>query len=139
MNKVFLIGRLTRDPELRYTESNVPVASFTLAINRNHTNQDGEREADFINIIAWKKQAENIKNYIKKGSQIAVDGRIQTRSYEKDGQKHYVTEVVVDSIQFLESKQETTKDANQEDPFSEMGKKVEVEDYFKVDENDLPF
>ena len=110
MNKVFLIGRLTRDPELRYTESNIPVASFTLAINRNHTNQDGEREADFINIIAWKKQAENIK-----------------------------TEVVVDSIQFLESKQETTKDANQEDPFSEMGKKVEVEDYFKVDENDLPF
>lgn len=137
MNKVFLIGRLTRDPELRYTESNVPVASFTLAINRNHTNQDGEREADFINIIAWKKQAENIKNYIKEGSQIAVDGRIQTRSYEKDGQKHYVTEVVVDSIQFLESKQETT--ANQEDPFSEMGKKVEVEDYFRVDENDLPF
>ena len=136
MNKVFLIGRLTRDPELRYTESNVPVATFSIAVNRNFTNQAGEREADFINIIAWKKQAENVKNYIKKGSQVAIDGRIQTRSYERDGQKHYVTEVVAESIQFLESKQETT--ANQEDPFSEMGKKVE-EDYFRVDENDLPF
>ena len=100
MNKVFLIGRLTRDPELRYTGSNIPVATFSIAVNRNFTNQSGEREADFINIIVWRKQAENIKNYVKKGSQVAIDGRIQTRNYEQDGVKRYVTEVVADNVQF---------------------------------------
>ena len=82
MNKVFLIGRLTRDPELRYTGSNTAVASFSLAVNRNFTNQSGEREADFINIVVWRKQAENVKNYLSQGSQVAIDGRIQTRSYD---------------------------------------------------------
>ena len=95
MNKVFLIGRLTRDPELRYTGSNVAVASFSLAVNRHFTNQAGEREADFINIVVWRKQAENVKNYLTQGSQVAIDGRIQTRSYDgEDGKKRYVTEVV---------------------------------------------
>lgn len=103
MNKVFLIGRLTRDPELRYTSSNVAAASFTVAVNRNFTNQNGERDADFINVIAWRKTAENIKNYLTKGSQIAIDGRIQTRSYDaQDGTKRYVTEVVADNVQFLD-------------------------------------
>ncbi len=105
MNKVFLIGRLTRDPELRYTGSNIPTATFSVAVNRNFTNQAGEREADFINIIVWRKQAENCKNYLSKGSQVAIEGRIQTRNYDgQDGQKHYVTEVVADNVEFLGSR-----------------------------------
>ncbi len=105
MNKVFLIGRLTRDPELRYTGSNVPVTTFSLAVNRPFSNQAGEREADFINIVVWRKQAENVKNYMSKGSQVAIDGRIQTRTYDdQNGQKHYVTEVVADNVEFLGSR-----------------------------------
>ena len=102
MNKVFLIGRLTRDPELRYTGNNTAVASFSVAVNRNFTNQAGEREADFINVVVWRKQAENVKNYLSQGSQVAIDGRIQTRSYDdNNGQKRYVTEVVADNVEFL--------------------------------------
>ncbi|MFA7689085.1 MAG: single-stranded DNA-binding protein, partial [Bacilli bacterium] len=105
MNKACLVGRLTRDPELRYTGSNIPVATFTVAINRTYTNQSGEREADFINIVVWRKQAENVKNYLNQGSLVSVEGRIQTRSYDaQDGSKRYVTEVVADSVQFLETK-----------------------------------
>ena len=105
MNKVFLIGRLTRDPELRYTGSNTAVATFSLAVNRNFTNASGEREADFINIVVWRKQAENVKNYLSQGSQVAIDGRIQTRSYDdQNGQKRYVTEVVADNVEFLGSR-----------------------------------
>ena len=105
MNKVVLIGRLTRDPELRYTGSNIPVATFSLAVNRNFTNQQGEREADFINIEVWRKQAENVKNYLSQGSQVAIDGRIQTRTYDdQNGQRRYITEVVADNIEFLGSK-----------------------------------
>lgn len=105
MNKVVLIGRLTRDPELRYTGSNTPVATFSLAVNRNFTNQNGEREADFINIVVWRKQAENVKNFLTQGSQVAVEGRIQTRTYDgQDGQKRYITEVVADNVEFLGSK-----------------------------------
>ena len=109
MNKVVLIGRLTRDPELRYTGSNTAVASFSLAVNRNFTNQQGEREADFINIVVWRKQAENVKNYLSQGSQVAVEGRIQTRSYDdNNGQKRYITEVVADNVEFLGSKNSST-------------------------------
>lgn len=105
MNKVFLIGRLTRDPELRYTGSNIPTATFSIAVNRNFTNQAGEREADFINVIVWRKQAENCKNYLIKGSQVAIEGRIQTRNYDgQDGKKVYVTEVVADNVEFLGSR-----------------------------------
>ena len=105
MNKVVLIGRLTRDPELRYTGSNTPVATFSLAVNRNFSNQNGEREADFINIVVWRKQAENVKNYLTQGSQVAVEGRIQTRTYDdQNGQKRYITEVVADNVEFLGSK-----------------------------------
>lgn len=104
MNKVVLVGRLTRDPELRYTGNNTPVASFTLAVNRPFTTQSGEREADFINIVVWRKQAENVKNYLTQGSQAAVEGRIQTRSYDgEDGKKRYITEVVADNVEFLSS------------------------------------
>ena len=105
MNKVVLIGRLTRDPELRYTGNNIPSATFSIAVNRNFTNQAGEREADFINIVVWRKQAENCKNYLTIGSQVAIEGRIQSRSYDgQDGKKVYVTEVVADNVEFLGSK-----------------------------------
>ena len=114
MNKVFLIGRLTRDPELRYTGNNTPVATFSLAVNRNFTNQSGEREADFINIVVWRKQAENVKNYLNQGSQVAIDGRIQTRSYDgNDGQKRYVTEIVADNVEFLGSKNSSNNSTKQ--------------------------
>src|SRR5699024_3813871 len=104
MNRVVLVGRLTRDPDLRYTASGVAVANFTVAANRPFRNQQGEQEADFINCVVWRKTAENLANYMKKGSMIGVDGRIQTRSYEdKDGKMVYVTEVVAETIQFLES------------------------------------
>ena len=113
MNKVFLIGRLTKDPELRYTGSNTAVATFTLAVNRNFSNQQGEREADFINVVVWRKQAENVKNYLTQGSQAAVDGRIQTRSYDdNNGQKRYVTEVVADNVEFLGSKNSSNNSNN---------------------------
>ena len=104
MNKAFLIGRLTRDPELRYSSSNTAVVNFTIAIDRQYTNKDGQRETDFIRVVAYNKQAENIKKFITKGSLVAVDGRIQTGSYEKDGQRVYTTDVVADNVQFLESK-----------------------------------
>lgn len=105
MNKVVLIGRLTRDPELRYTGNNTAVATFTLAVNRPFSNQQGDREADFINIVVWRKQAENVKNYLSQGSQAAVEGRLQTRSYDdNNGQKRYVTEVIADNVEFLGSK-----------------------------------
>ena len=157
MNKVFLIGRLTRDPELRYTGSNTPVATFSIAINRNFTNSQGEREADFINIVVWRKQAENVKNYLQQGSQVAIDGRIQTRNYEdKEGQKRYVTEVVADNVEFLGSKNSAnnsnTKKDNDEptpydfgdkeepkgtdvesNPFADFGSSIEISD------DELPF
>lgn len=108
MNKVFLIGRLARDPELRYTGNNTPVASFTIAVNRTFSNQAGEREADFINCVIWRKQAENVKNYLSQGSQVAVEGRIQVRSYDdQNGQKRYVTEVIADNVEFLGSKKDS--------------------------------
>ena len=155
MNKVFLIGRLTRDPELRYTSTNLPVASFTVAVNRTFTNQSGEREADFINIVVWRKQAENIKNYLKQGSQIAIDGRLQTRSYDgEDGKKRYVTEVIADNVQFLDSRSNRS-DSNESnfsgvtpssfsdetvqttdmksDPFADFGSSIEIND------DELPF
>jgi single-strand DNA-binding protein len=103
MNRVVLVGRLTRDPELKYTPSGVAVATFTLAVNRTFTNAQGEREADFINCVVWRKPAENVANFLKKGSLAGVDGRVQSRSYDgQDGKRVYVTEVVAESVQFLE-------------------------------------
>ena len=105
MNKAILVGRLTRDPELRNTNSGVAVVSFTVAVNRPFTSNSGEREADFINCIAFNKQAENLSRYIKKGGLVGVEGRIQSRSYTaQDGSKRYVTEVVCENVQFLEPK-----------------------------------
>ena len=104
MNRVELIGRITRDPELRYTSSNIATARFTLAVNRPFQSQNGEQGTDFISVVVWRKQAENVKKYVSKGSLVAVEGRIQTGSYEKDGQRIYTTDVVADSVQFLETK-----------------------------------
>lgn len=104
LNRVILIGRLTRDPELKYIPSGTPVATFTLAVNRPFTNKMGEREADFVPIVVWRKQAENCANYLSKGSLVAVDGRLQVRSYEQDGQRRYVTEVVAEDVRFLDGR-----------------------------------
>ncbi|HFR3187000.1 single-stranded DNA-binding protein [Streptococcus suis] len=106
INNVVLVGRLTRDVELRYTPSNQAVATFTLAVNRNFKNQStGEREADFINCVLWRQQAENLANWTKKGHLIGITGRIQTRSYDnQQGQRVYVTEVVAESFQVLEKR-----------------------------------
>ena len=149
LNRVVLVGRLTRDPELRYTGSGVAVANGNIACNRPFKNQQGEQEADFINFVVWKKPAENLVNYMKKGSQIGIDGRVQTRSYEgKDGNMVYVTEVVADSIQFLESKggqqsqqqsqnvqwnQQQGQFQQQNNPIQGSGKQVDISD------SDLPF
>ncbi len=108
MNKVILMGRLTRDPEIRYTQtSNTVVASFSLAVNRRFAKQGEERQADFINIVAWSKLGEFCSKYFKKGQQVGVVGRIQTRTWDDDqGQKHYVTEVVAEEAYFADSKKE---------------------------------
>ncbi|OEF99671.1 single-stranded DNA-binding protein [Vulcanibacillus modesticaldus] len=143
LNRVILIGRLTKDPELRYTPSGVAVATFTLAVNRNYTNQQGQREADFINIVTWRGLAENVANYVKKGRLVAVEGRIQTRNYENnDGKRVYVTEVVADNVRFLESNQnrsefhgspDSKNDRFDNDPFINDGSPIDISD------DDLPF
>ena len=114
MNKVILIGRLTRDPELRFTPANgVAVATFTLAVDRPFLNQKGEREADFIKIVTWRKLAENCGNMLKKGRLVGVCGRLQVRSYDaQDGQRRYVTEVVADEVQFLDRPKEAASDVD---------------------------
>lgn len=105
INSVCLVGRLTRDPELKYTGNNIAVASFSLAVNRNFKDANGERETDFINCVIWRQQAENLANWAKKGALIGITGRIQTRSYEnQQGQRVYVTEVVAENFQMLESR-----------------------------------
>lgn len=105
MNKVLLTGRLAKEPELRYTQSGTAVATFTLAVNRRFTNQNGEREADFINCVAWQKSAEFIANYFRKGQEMALEGRLQVRTYDgNDGQRRWVTEVVADQIEFVGGK-----------------------------------
>lgn len=112
INRTVLVGRLTADPQYRVTPSGVQVASFTLAINRNFTNQQGERDCDFINCIVFRKQAVNVNQYLSKGKLAGIVGRLQTRSYEnKEGQKVYVTEVVCDNVQFLEPK-DSQNDSN---------------------------
>lgn len=104
INNVVLVGRMTRDAELRYTQSNIAVATFTLAVNRNFKNENGGREADFINCVIWRQQAENLANWAKKGSLIGISGSIQTRNYEnQQGQRVYVTEVLASNFQLLES------------------------------------
>ncbi|MCI6265231.1 MAG: single-stranded DNA-binding protein [Erysipelotrichaceae bacterium] len=170
MNKAILIGRLTRDPELRYTSSNRAVCQFTVAIDRPFTNQaSGQREADFINVVAWDKTGENVGKYMTKGRLIAVEGRIQTRNYENnEGRKVYVTEVIASNVQFLESRnasqntgnmgfdsipeppvEKTPYDFAEENPSSTKQPTMNVEDekdpfasfgeQIEISDNDLPF
>src|SRR5699024_2500238 len=155
INRTVLAARLVRDTEIRYTSNGVAVSNFTLACNRPFKNQDGEQEADFIQCVAWRKQAENIANYMKKGSLVGIDGRIQTRSYEgQDGKMVYVTEVLAESIQFLESRnssgntnssnqqsyqqnnqqyQQSQPQAQQSNPFEQQGQAIDI------NSDDLPF
>ncbi|MCG1890921.1 MAG: single-stranded DNA-binding protein [Kluyvera cryocrescens] len=105
LNRVVLVGRLTKDPEFRTTPNGVEVATFTLAVNRTFTNAQGEREADFINVVVFRKQAKNVNDYLSKGSLAGVDGRVQSRNYENnEGRRVFVTEVIADSVQFLDTK-----------------------------------
>ena len=121
MNKVILIGRLTKDPELKKTNSGLSYVQFNLAVNRNYTNKSGEKQADFINCVVWRTQADNLVKYIKKGGLIGVEGEIQTRTYDdKNGIKKYITEVLCNSIEFLESKSQQSKTSY--DPFEEIAK-----------------
>jgi single-strand DNA-binding protein len=152
LNRVVLVGRLTKNPELKYTPNGVAVASITLAVNRPFKNGQGERDADFIQCVVWRKPAENVANYLKKGSLAGVDGRLQTRSYENNqGQRVYVTEVMCESVQFLEPKsnnssnrqtnnqntnngqQSQTRNNFDDDPFANDGTPIDISD------DDLPF
>lgn len=124
MNKVILLGRLTKDPEVRYTQNNILVASFTLAVNKRFA-KEGERQADFINIVAWNKTGEFASKYFQKGQQVGVIGRLQTRIWDdQDGKKHYVTEVIAEEVYFADSKKENT---------------VEEPTPFEASEDELPF
>lgn len=135
INRVVLTGRLTRDVDLKTTEKGTSVGIFTLAVNRRFTNSQGQREADFINCVVWRKSAENLAKFVHKGSLIGIDGRLQTRSYDdKDGKRVYVTEVVVDDFSLLEPKNTNTQtqEYNSSDPFSESGE-------IHLTEDDVPF
>lgn len=138
MNNVSLVGRITAKPELRYTNTNIPYTRFILAVNRNHTDKDGNRQADFISAMAWRRQAENMCNYLEKGSLIAVNGSIQTGKYTDKNQKTvYTTEVIADTVQFLNTKKK--EEAHQEnretvqnvsDPYEEFGNQITIDDNF---------
>lgn len=111
LNKILLIGRLTNKPELKYTNSNLPYTRFTIAVNRNYSNNDGQRETDFINVITWRKQAENVCNYLDKGSLIMVEGSLSINSYEdQDGNKRISSEVIAQNVKFLDSKKSSNND-----------------------------
>lgn len=145
MNHVQLIGRLTKDPELRYTSQGTGVATFTLAVQRNYSDSNGERQTDFIQCITWRKLAETIANHLVKGSLIACEGRIQTRNYEnQQGQRVYVTEVVVNEVQFLETKEQMqSRKATKQQSFLDNQNLEETVPSYMTDENytmdDLPF
>jgi len=131
INNVVLVGRLTKDPELKRTQSNISYVRFTLAVNRNFTNQSGETEADFISCVVWRNQAENLARFMRKGSQIGVQGRIQTGSYEAEDGIRYTTDVIAESIQFLESKAQTESQDNTNE-YYDVQKDI-------VTDDDLPF
>lgn len=149
INNVVLVGRLTRDPEIRYTPQNQAVGTFGLAVNRQFKNANGERETDFINCVIWRQQAENLAKFAKKGALIGITGRIQTRNYEnQQGQRVYVTEVVADNFQMLESNKAQGQQASKPQA---QNKKPQAPDPFKtpaadpfaggaeINDDDLPF
>ena len=128
MNKVFLIGNLTKDPELSTTNNGVKFCKFTLAVSRNYS-KDGKRETDFLNVVVWRAQADNCARYLKKGSKAAVSGSIQTRNYENEGRRVYVTEIAADEVQFLSTKNEDDVDGLDDMDF----------DALRPIDEDLPF
>lgn len=138
INNVTLVGRMTRDAELRYTPQNQAVATFTLAVNRNFKNANGDREADFINCVIWRQQAENLANWAKKGALIGITGRIQIRSYEnQQGQRVYVTEVVAEQFQLLESQKERSNQGQSQGygQAPDFGRSEPMD----ISDDDLPF
>ncbi|WP_026801547.1 single-stranded DNA-binding protein [Pontibacillus halophilus] len=155
LNRTVLVGRLTKDPDLRYTPNGVAVANFTIAVNRPFNSQGGQ-DADFLNCVVWRRAAENLANFMKKGSLVGVDGRLQSRSFDNsEGKRVFVTEVVADSVQFLESKSSNSGNGNGQvsqgpssnqnqnhnspnnsssrDPFHDSGEPIDISD------DDLPF
>ena len=135
MNKVILVGRLTRDPELRATASGTPVASFSVACDRKFVKQGEERKADFINCIAWRQSAEAISRYFKKGDRIAIEGSIQVRDWtDNDGKKHYATEVIVEAWEFAQSKNEGAAVSQQASEPTEN-----IDGFMPIEDEDLPF
>ena len=139
INQAVLVGRLTSNADLRYTPSNQAVATFTLAVNRNFKNQNGEREADFINCVIWRQAAENLANLAKKGTLVGITGRIQTRNYEnQQGQRVYVTEVIADSFQLLESRNSQNQQQSAPD-FSRNDSPFEKPLSMDISDDDLPF
>lgn len=141
LNNVCLVGRMTKDAELRYTPSNQAVATFSLAVNRNFKSQNGEREADFINCVIWRQQAENLANWAKKGALIGITGRIQTRSYEnQQGQRVYVTEVVADNFQLLEFNKQNNQGQSQGNSKQDLsGQATANTSPIDISDDDLPF
>lgn len=156
MNKVILIGNLTSEPQLKFTTNNTPVASFTIAVNRNHTKEDGTKDTDFINIVVWNKRAENVKNYLDKGSKVGISGRLQVRKYQNErGENRYVTEVVAEEIEFLNSKKSGLDEkspvksednrtleekVNSNKPYEDFARDHQEElSYVDDDDNSLPF
>lgn len=155
MNKVLLIGNLTSEPQLRYTANNIPVASFTIAVNRNRTKEDGTKETDFINIIVWNKRAENVKNYLDKGSKVGISDRLQVRKYQNErGENRYVTEVVADEVEFLNNKKSglyekspvkseenrtLEEKVNSNKPYEEFARDHQEEFNYVDDEEEYPF
>ena len=140
LNRVVLVGRLTKDPEFKTTQNGVSVATFTLAVNRNFKNKNGEQQADFINVVVFRQQAENVNNYLSKGNLAGVDGRIQSRSYEnKEGQRVYVTEVLADSVQFLEPKNNQPNNQSQQQSGQAQSGNSPFDNSADISDDSLPF
>ena len=143
INRVVLVGRMTRDPELKRTAQGAAVTTFTLAVNRNYTSKDGQEQADFINCVVWKKSAENVEKYCSKGSLVGVEGRIQTRSYDNSqGQKVYVVEVICDSVQFLDTRKSNQPNSQQVNNFNNNQASGQLESEFNnfgIMEDDIQF
>lgn len=145
INRTILVGRLTKDPEFRTSPSGVSTAKFTLACNRPFKNKNGEQEADFINVVTFRKQAENVNNHLNKGNLAGVDGRIQSRTYDnKEGQRVFVTELVADSVQFLEPKPQSNEQSQQQNGQAKSQQVPAKDNPFAngnndIDPDDLPF
>lgn len=140
INRAVLVGRLTKDPEFRTTPNGVNVATFTLAVNRTFTNANGEREADFINVVVFRKQADNVNNYLRKGQLAGVDGRIQSRSYEnQEDRRIFVTEIVADSVQFLEPKNNNQQNNQPQQRGQAPAGNNPFDNGTDIDNSDLPF